>query len=449
MDKHIIYIGINGIYCEHCITTITNALKKLNGVTDVEIRNNVARVTGSPLPDPEALICTICDLGYETDAAHISERRWDVTPHIKAADFVMILSIMILIAYVCRRFFGFNIFTLIPTIDSSITYGMLVVIGLLTSLHCVCMCGALNLSASHESNSIRDYKRPLLYNVGRIISYTVTGGIVGLIGSVISIDTAISGIFVVAAAIVMLMLSLRMLGLVDFHLPHFMTSQKLFRLPKLKGRQSSLIIGLLNGLMPCGPLQAMQLYALTTGSAALGALSMFLFAIGTVPLMFTFGIASNLLTGKTREWFHKVSAMLVLVLSIVMANRGFSILGIHISQAGSRLTAADDQYESYLPATIEDGVQKVSFHLTYSDYADVLLLKDIPVEMNIIVDDGYLTGCNNEVISRDFGFDKPLSVGDNIITFTPNETGDYTYTCWMNMIDNQIKVIDDERYFRR
>lgn len=304
----------------------------------------------------------------------------------------MILSVIVLIAYLCRRFFGSNVFTLIPTIDNSITYGML--------------------------------------------------------------------------------------GLVDFHLPDSLTSGHLIKPIRLKGRKSSFIIGLLNGLMPCGPLQAMQLYALTTGSPALGALSMFLFAIGTVPLMFTFGIVSNLMIGKSREWFHRISAMLVLVLSIVMANRGLSILGIHVSQTGTKLAESfvvDDnwsntnsqtsnpsgdssptdntlhnmQYANYLAANLEDGMQKVSFHLTYSDYADVLLQKGIPVEINIIVDDGLLTGCNNEVISRDFSFDIPLTVGDNVITFTPDETGDYIYSCWMNMIENRIKVIDDENYFEK
>ena len=319
MDKHIIYIGINGIYCEHCITTITNALKSLPGVTDVDIRNNIARVDGDKLPDKATFISAIRAIGYDTDEQHISLKRRDVAPHIRLSDFVMILSILILAACICRKFFGFDIFTLIPTIDSSITYGMLIVTGLLTSLHCVCMCGALNLSASVESNSIRDYRRPLAYNLGRIISYTVTGGIVGFIGSVISINTTISGIFVVAAAVIMLMLSLRMLGLTDFHLPQILTAGKLLKIPRLTGRKSAFVIGLLNGLMPCGPLQAMQLYALTTGSILFGALSMFLFAIGTVPLMFAFGMVSNMLKGKTREWIHKVSAMLVPVLSIVMA----------------------------------------------------------------------------------------------------------------------------------
>lgn len=193
MDKRIIYIGINGIYCEHCITTITTALKGLQGVTDVEIRNNVAKVTCCCLPDVDTFIRTIRDIGYDTDATRIGDKRRNVASHISLSDFVMILSIIILIAYVCRRITGFNIFTLIPTIDSSITYGMLIVTGMLTSIHCVCMCGAINLSASTESNSIRNYTRPVLYNLGRIISYTITGGVVGLIGSVISVNSAISG----------------------------------------------------------------------------------------------------------------------------------------------------------------------------------------------------------------------------------------------------------------
>lgn len=101
-NKHTIYIGINGIYCEHCITTITNTLQQLPGVSKVEIRNNVARVTGDTLPKNETFIKAIQEIGYETDESRISLRRTDVVPHIRLSDFVMILSIMILIAYLCQ-----------------------------------------------------------------------------------------------------------------------------------------------------------------------------------------------------------------------------------------------------------------------------------------------------------------------------------------------------------
>ena len=54
----------------------------------------------------------------------------------------------------------------------------------------------------------------------------------------------------------------------------------------------------------------------------------------------------------------------------------------------------------------------------------------------------YLTGCNNKIIMQDFNIEKNLVEGDNIIEFTPTKTGIFTYTCWMNMIKNNIKVVD-------
>ena len=101
-NNHTIYIGINGIYCEHCITTITNTLQQLPGVSNVDIHNNVARITGDTLPENKTFIKAIREIGYETDESRISSRRTDVVPHIRLSDFVMILSIMISIAYLCQ-----------------------------------------------------------------------------------------------------------------------------------------------------------------------------------------------------------------------------------------------------------------------------------------------------------------------------------------------------------
>ena len=118
MNKHSIYIGINGIYCEHCITTITNTLSNMPGVEDVNIRNNIAHVVGDKLPENEAFIKAIKEIGYETDTDRISTRRRDITPHIRFSDFIAILSILILIAYLCRRLFGFDIFIKVIDDDS-------------------------------------------------------------------------------------------------------------------------------------------------------------------------------------------------------------------------------------------------------------------------------------------------------------------------------------------
>ena len=93
----------------------------------------------------------------------------------------------------------------------------------------------------------------------------------------------------ILAGLLMLGMALRMLGVFKV-LRGFSVSLPRFR---SGGERSSFVVGLLNGLMPCGPLQAMQLYALSRGTFAGGALSMLLFGLGTVPLMFGFGALSG------------------------------------------------------------------------------------------------------------------------------------------------------------
>ena len=193
--------------------------------------------------------------------------------------------------------------------------------------------------------------------------------------------------------------------------------------------------------MPCGPLQAMQVYALSTGSFITGALSMFLFSLGTVPLMLCVGIIYNLVKGKGKIIVNKVAAMLILVLSIIMLNRGLLALNIDITKP-----FIDDS--NFVSSRIENDYQIVEFNLTYSSYEDIIVQKGIPVKMIIHVEEKYLTECNNEIEMKDFGITKKLEVGDNEIIFTPEKEGVYTYTCWMNMIKNNIKVIDNKNYFK-
>lgn len=190
---------------------------------------------------------------------------------------------------------------------------MLFITGLLTSIHCISMCGAINLIVVINNGRKRNLKNPILYNIGRVLSYTIIGGIVGFIGSVFSINNTISGFIILIASVVMFLMALNMLGIIKLKKIKFCNFKR--------GSHSAFVIGLLNGLMPCGPLQAMQVYALSTGSFINGALSMFLFGIGTVPLMLCTGILLNLVKGKGKIVINKIASVLILLLSLVMFNR--------------------------------------------------------------------------------------------------------------------------------
>lgn len=445
------YVRIEGIHCKHCIDTITKELLKNNHIKKVSIKNNIATIYYTDKLSNEEIISTINNIDYFTKEEYIYDTLDNIDTKIKLKEFILIFISIILVGLSLKRLFGYNIFNVIPSIDTNITYGMLFITGLLTSIHCISMCGAINLITIVNNNSNLKKKNlfnSCLYNLGRVISYTILGGLVGTIGSVFKINNTISGLIILIAAVIMFLMSLNMLGITSFHLPRLSRlskSPKLSRLTKTQAKNNSnlklkkktnnaFIVGLLNGFMPCGPLQAMQVYALSTGSFIKGALSMFLFSLGTVPLMLGVGIFYSFIKGKAKIILNKIASVLILILSLVMLNRGLLSLNIDITKAFTSTS-------TYQEAKIEDGIQVIEFNLSYNSYQDIKVKKDIPVKIIINVEEKYLTGCNNEIIMPDFNIDKKLEVGENVIEFTPTKTGLFTYTCWMRMLKNNIEVI--------
>ena len=425
-----LYAKIEGMHCINCENTIKYALMADKNIKRVSFDGFIAIITCENKVKVEDIVNAVNSLGYVTKKSYISENIDDVKSDIKLKDFFVILVSIVFFVIGLKLLFGFNVFNMIPTIDSDITYGMLFVTGLLTSIHCISMCGSINLVASIDSENNKNYKRPIMYNIGRIISYTVMGGVVGLLGKVISINNIINGIIIIVASLIMFVMSLSMLGIIKVRFKFFKY--------KVKNR-NPFVIGLLNGFMPCGPLQAMEVYALSTGSVLKGMLSMFLFGMGTVPLMLFTGVIFTSMKGKTKIMINKIASVLIMVLSIVMLNRGFVSLDINIFKS--------DNYSDYTKAVIKDGYQEVEFDLDYDNYEDIIVMKGIRVRMIINVGSDKLTGCNNEIVINKYGIKKKLEVGVNVIEFTPNDEEDIVYTCWMNMIKNNIKVINDMSYF--
>ena len=258
------------------------------------------------------------------------------------------------------------------------------------------------------------------------------GGIIGAIGNIFSVNYFVQNLIILIAAILMLLMSLSMLGIITI-------SGKIKECRCFKTK-NPFLIGILNGFMPCGPLQAMQVYALSTASIFYGALSMFLFCLGTIPLMLLFGGFVNLCKGKTKVVINKIASVLIFILSLLMIERALVGFGIDIK-------IESNEYSEYQKAIIKDDYQYVEFDLDYGNFKDIIVQKDIPVKMIINADKKHLNGCNNELIINEYGVTKKIEIGKNEIEFIPTNEGDYLYCCWMNMIKNKIKVIDDKEFF--
>lgn len=403
--------------------------------------------------EPERNAKVAAQQGRNAKAAEDTERSTKASPYMEAAETsgdpkkkkaLQTVGVGVLIAALYLLISQTQGFSFVPEINRSMGYGLLFLVGLLTSFHCVAMCGGINLSvcmqyrADNEDTRFGKLVPAALYNLGRVISYTVVGGIVGALGSVITLPGRAKGIVAVIAGIFMLIMGLNMLGA-------FPVLRKLApRLPKFLGRtvynhsdkKGPLVVGMLNGLMPCGPLQAMQLYALGTGSFTAGALSMFLFSIGTVPLMFGFGALSSVLKEKYTHKMMKAGSILVIVLGLVMLNRGLNLSGFGVNMASATTSTGNI-------ATVKNGIQTVSIDLEPGKYTPIVVQKGVPVKWTIRVEKGDLNGCNNPLTIPQLGIQKKLVTGDNVIEFTPEEEGDIIYTCWMGMITSRIRVVSD------
>ena len=139
--------------------------------------------------------------------------------------------------------------------------------------------------------------------------------------------------------------------------------------------------------MPCGPLQAMQVYALSTGSFIGGALSMFLFSLGTVPLMLFVGIVVNIFKGKRKILINKIASILILILSIVMLNRGLLSLNIDLFRGFKNYGDFDAKSIGHA-MFVAPGQEKYPLHVVLDNNLEGF--SDSNMDLNIALSEGTL-----------------------------------------------------------
>ncbi len=433
------YLQVKGMSCKNCESKIVSHINSnpsvlkcsadyASGIVVIEHEDNNL--------DIQSIInSTETELGYKSRVISPSLKNWiKIYP-------TLIGLIAVLVLYIVAVKTG--VLNNIPQITEKMNYSILFVVGLMTSIHCIGMCGGINLSqtcSALEESKINILKRGVSYNLGRLLSYTIIGGIVGGIGTVLSISLTMQSIIIIGAGIIMIIMGANMLGLLSFLKKIVPVIPASFgtKIIKYSKNKNSFFVGFLNGFMPCGPLQSMQLYALSTGSIIKGAFSMFLFSAGTIPLMLLFGTIGSFFSVKKQKNILRISAFLVLILGLSMINRGLSLNGIEVNKTPSKTIESDSAI-----ASIKGDKQIVISSVTSRAYEPIIVQAGIPVEWTLHAENGAINGCNNAIISRDFNINTSLNVGDTTVTFTPEKPGNYIFTCWMGMITSNIIVVED------
>lgn len=426
-------IKVYDMTCTSCEKRIENSIKKINGV-----KNAKADYTKETLEiDYDSKLCNIEDIkklirkiGYSTESS-------------SNLGFIGILIIIFVIFTLGLRTSGFDMESKL----NNASYAFLFVVGIFTSIHCVGMCGGImisqSLSFAKESKSKLESITPsLLYNLGRVLSYSILGGLIGGIGSVFSLSITAKAFIQIFAGLFMVIMGLNISGFKLFRkfsikIPNFLSKYK-------RKFNSPFLVGFLNGFMPCGPLQTMQLFALGTGSALKGALSMFIFALGTVPLMLTFGAISGFLSKGYTKKLLKFSGVLIIVLGLIMSNRGLSLSGININPLSYVMVSSFNSNSSTdsSKAILEDGVQIINMTANNNGYSPNVFYVQKGVPVKWVINGESLNYCNNSIVVNSLNIQQKLKSGENIIEFTPTDK-DINFSCWMGMIRGVIKVVDD------
>ncbi len=429
-------IKVYEMTCTSCEKRVERTVKKLDGVLDIKasFSGQFAEIEyDDERCNIKKIKAAIQSVGYSTE---------------KSNDYKFI-GIMIAVVTVVLLGINSGSYDMESQLNNA-SYAVLFVVGVITSIHCVGMCGGIMLSQSigkESKNKFEAIKPALLYNAGRVVAYTILGGIIGAIGSVFALSLNAKAGLQLFAGIFMIMMGFNMSGFKAFR--KFQIKLPNFSCKAISKPRAPFFVGLLNGLMPCGPLQTMQIFALGTGSAAAGALSMFMFSVGTVPLMLTFGAVSGLLSKGYTKKILKFSGVLIIMLGLIMSNRGLALAGMNISPMAIMAsvgafgeTGASADSSNAVKATIKDGVQVLNMTANVYGYTPKTLYVQKGMPVKWVIEGEEITGCNNSIVLPDMNVQQKLQSGNNLIEFTPGDE-DLNFSCWMGMKRGVIKVVDD------
>jgi sulfite exporter TauE/SafE len=203
-------------------------------------------------------------------------------------------------------------------------------IGALGSFHCVGMCGpiALALPVGGKSPLEKTFSI-LLYNLGRASSYALMGLIFGLIGSTFSVFGWQQWLSVVAGVVILLLLAFNHISLVQktpFRKWNQWVKNQLSRILQSEKKPFTyLSLGLLNGWLPCGLVYVAIASSLATGSLWGGALLMFAFGLGTIPVMAGLIVFGQLISLKVRAGINKAVPYLIAGMAVLLILRGLNL----------------------------------------------------------------------------------------------------------------------------
>jgi len=334
------------MHCAGCEAVIETAVQELPGISTVKADHIAKKVLISfddSLTSPSTILACIEGKGYSygIEAENVSSA-------FRFQQIGLFIALLFLVGGVA--FWGKSLMPgLMKQFDARLGYGVIFSVGFLTGFHCIGMCGGFVMNYTQRVHGRG--KRALIfahlsYALGKNLSYALLGAAFGALGAVLTITPQMRGVAALVAGIFLVLFGLNMLKLFPkFRLPFLRSksgtvTQQIYR--DLKPRRNPFTVGILSGfLLGCGPLQAMHIMALGVADPLKGALLLLCFGTGTLIPLLTFGMFASALSSKTQNQLVAVSAILVILMGLMMTDRG-----LKMTQSGYNFGAIVERFTS-------------------------------------------------------------------------------------------------------
>ncbi len=363
---------------------------------------------------------------------------------------LIVFFVVIFLVFFYKIFQNFNFEKRLGIANPNANYGTAFLVGVVASVtSCMAIVGSVVIIYSERYETAkkdffsRTIKPNLFFHFGRLSGFFFLGGLLGLIGGEMNLGGNFIAIYMFIITIIMALLGLNMLGIFSeinhlrFVMPKFFG--KLWdKLTQTKSDWALVFLGILSFFLPCGFTQSMQIIALASGSFLRGALTMFFFALGTMPALMMLGVTSSWTSNKNKLIFQKVAGILILMFTIYSFNSAMALFGMK----NNIFEQQQNNGKENLGREANGKEQVIEMRITEKGFEpnEFKIKKGIPVRWIIMGDD--IIGCTSKIIVPELNITKTLNYGTNTVFFVPNKVGDIPFSCWMGMVRGKFSVED-------
>jgi len=457
-ENKYIKIPIKGMHCRSCEILIEDNLKEVPHVQSAALNYKTGEATvyyHNQAPQTDLLNKAIREAGYEigkSDKLTFLSRDGNEYYNLGIA------FLILMVIYFGLNLFGLTNINFSPNLSSP-SLGLIILIGLVAGFStCMAMVGGLTLGLSSKyaeshpnATAVQKFRPHIFFVMGRVLGYAFLGGILGTLGTVLKFSSLTNGIITLLLGIVMLIMGLQLINIFPRLSNYKLTLPKgIARVLGISNKSreyshtNAMIMGALTFFLPCGFTQAMQLYAVSTGSFGSGAFVMGMFALGTAPGLLSIGGLTSLVRGSFKERFFKVAGLAVIFFGLFNLNNGYTLASLNFGAL--KLNNSNQETVISDPnVTLENGVQVVHMSETNGGYSpsSFSIKKGVPVKW--IIDAQAPYSCASTIIIPKLNISKGLQSGENVIEFTPSESGKLPFSCSMGMYTGVFNVYDGDK----